>query len=60
MTMLLSLSRRGVMGLHGHLLAHVMLDSQCMLDDEHVMEVTAWMLALDVLLLDLTHSDSTM
>jgi len=48
------------MGLHGHLLAHVMLDSQCMLDDEHVMEVTAWMLALDVLLLDLTHSDSTM
>ena len=33
MMMWLSLSRHSPVRLHGRLLAHVMLDSQCMLDD---------------------------
>ena len=33
MIMWVSLSRHGPMGLHGHLLVHVLLDSQCMLDN---------------------------
>ncbi len=58
MTMWSSLSRHSPMGLHGHLLAHVMLDSQCMFDDQYVMKVIGCVHALHAWL-DSPHSHST-